>query len=68
MAGHDLLRDGRYDRHCPVSNSGGESGDGHRITVQQITIWNEQMECSVAKIATLYGLTSFDIYVIIAVQ
>ena len=36
--------------------------DGHRITVQNIVIWHEQMGYSVDEIATLYDLTLAEIY------
>jgi uncharacterized protein (DUF433 family) len=36
--------------------------DGHRITVQQIAIWHEQMGYSVDEIATLYNLTLSEIH------
>ena len=36
--------------------------DGHRITVQNIVIWHEQMGYSVDEIATQYDLTLSEIY------
>jgi uncharacterized protein (DUF433 family) len=35
---------------------------GHRITVQQIVVWHEQMGYSVDEIATQYDLTLSEIY------
>lgn len=39
---------------------------GHRITVQQIAVWHEQMGYSVDEIATQYGLTLSEIYAALA--
>ncbi len=39
---------------------------GHRITVQNIAIWHEQMGYSVDEIATEYDLTLAEIYAALA--
>ena len=36
--------------------------DGHRITVQSVVIWHDQMGYSVDEIATLYDLSLSEIY------
>lgn len=47
-------------------SSGKPRIDGHRITVQNIVIWYEQMGYSVDEIATQYDLTLSEIYAALA--
>lgn len=36
--------------------------DGHRITVQNVVIWHEQMGYSIEEIASLYNLTLAEVH------
>lgn len=57
------------DRHIAITPgvAGGKPHIvGHRITVQNIVIWHEQMGLSADEIATEYDLTLADIYAALA--
>ncbi|MCZ7666942.1 MAG: DUF433 domain-containing protein [Chloroflexi bacterium] len=48
---------------CTPGISGGKPRiDGHRITVQNVVIWHEQMGYSIEEIASLYNLTLAEVH------
>jgi uncharacterized protein (DUF433 family) len=52
----------QYIVRTPETAGGKPRIAGHRITVQNIVIWHEQMGYSVDEIATQYDLTLSEIY------